>query len=215
MRNDTVVPIGMIVMIVMIVVVALMGIVLPVCPFNSSDPNFTVAVLDSCGIVTNRQSYGSIVAIGPDLLLTAGHCIDYPGGWVEIRGVRYEIVEQWVSEGYDIGFIRIDGVLPYIELGEMPSLLDEVYLVGSPYAPSLVNSIMKGIISHLDRDIWQWEDLIQTDAEGAPGSSGGPLFDISGQVVGICVTGIVPGGGITLCVPVTDIRVALREYDAR
>lgn len=175
----------------------------------------TISVLDSCGIITDGYRHGSVVAIGPDLLLTAGHCIDHTESWIEVQDVRYEIVEQWASEDYDVGFVRIEGVIPYVQLGQMPDLLDEVYLIGSPYEVGLVNSVTKGIISHLDRDIWQWNDLIQTDAEGAPGSSGCPLFDVQGQIVGICVSGAIPGGGVILCVPVVDIRAALETYRAR
>lgn len=177
-------------------------------------PIITDQVLDSCGIITNGWDYGSCVAIGPNLLLTAGHCVGINGAWVEVGNVRYEIIEEWASDTYDIGFIRVDGVLPHIELGSMPKLLDVVYLVGTPYNTDLVNTVTKGIISHLDRDIWGEEDLVQTDAEGAPGSSGGPLFSTSGQIVGICVNGAIPGGGVTMCVSVVDIRAALEEYDA-
>lgn len=179
-----------------------------------TQPTFTDQVLDSCGIVTNGRGYGSCVAIGPDLLLTAGHCVGINGAWVEVGDVRHKIIEEWVSDTYDVGFLRIDGVLPYIEFGPIPKLLDVVYLVGTPYDSIFVNTITKGIMSHLDRDIWDEKDLIQTDAEGAPGSSGGPLFNISGQIVGICVNGAIPGGGVTVCVSVTDIRAALKEYYA-
>ncbi len=177
-----------------------------------------LSVLDSCGIITNGYGHGSCVAIGPDLLLTAGHCIGQDGSWIEIQGVRYEIVEQWISENYDVGFVRIEGVLSYVELGQMPDLLDTVYLTGAPYEPMYVNTITRGIISYLGRDkdcCDLHKNLIQTDAEGAPGSSGCPLFDVSGQIIGICVSGPAPGGGVVLCVSVMDIRAALEEYDAR
>ncbi|GAG70301.1 unnamed protein product, partial [marine sediment metagenome] len=51
-------------------------------------------------------------------------------------------------------------------------------------------------------------------AEGAHGSSGGPLLNKLGRIIGICVTGPVPGGGVTLCVSVVDIQVALEEYNS-
>lgn len=173
---------------------------------------FDLSVLESCGIITNGLGFGSCVVIGPDLILTAGHCEWSVEHWIEVGGVRYEIIEEWASESRDVRLIKIEGILPYVELGQMPELFETVYLVGSPYEITFVNSITKGIISHLDRDIWGWEDLIQTDAEGAPGSSGCPLFNKSGQVIGICVSGVVPGGGVTLCESVDSIRLALAEY---
>jgi len=174
-----------------------------------------LSVLESCGIITNGYGHGSCVAIGSDLILTAGHCIGIPDAWVEIGGVKYEITEEWASNEYDIGFAKIEGNVPYVVLGEIPELLDEAYLVGSPYDVDFIKSITKGIISHLARDIRDWEALIQTDAEAAPGSSGGPLFNESGQVVGICVTGANPGGGVTLCEPVSHIKEALAEYQKK
>lgn len=195
-----------------LLILALLGFMVILHVPLMKQPMFTPSVLDSCGIITNDYSYGSCVAINPDLLLIAGHCTGIDGAWVEVQGVRYEIVEEWASDTYDVGLIHIDGVLACVELGDMPELLDTVYLVGSPYNPNLVNTVTKGIMSHLDRDEWDWENLIQTDAECAFGSSGGPLFDMTGRIVGICVSGFAPGGGVTLCVPVTDIRLALEEY---
>lgn len=181
------------------------------------EPTLDLSILDSCGIITVGYGHGSCVAIEPNLVMTAGHCIGWDGAWVEIQSVRYEIVEEYSSETYDVGFVRIDGTLPYVELGQTLELLDEVYLLGSPYEQNLVNTINKGIISHLNRDkdcCEKHKNLIQTDAESAPGSSGSPLFNVSGQVIGICVIGPIIGGGVTLCVSVVDIRVALEEYNA-
>lgn len=175
---------------------------------------FNVDVLNACGVVTNGRGHGSCVAIGPDLVLTVGHCIGYEGVYVEINGVKYEILEEWKSDIYDVGLIRISGTLDaYCELGEMPLVLDEVFLVGSPYKRIFSNTITKGIVSALRRSFAGSGNLIQTDAEGAPGSSGGPLFDDSGKVIGLCVAGPNPGGGVVCCVPVMDIKVALEEYE--
>lgn len=173
---------------------------------------FNLAVLDSCGVITDGYGHGSAVAIAPDLVLTAGHCIGYPDSKIIVQGVAYPILEEWADSVYDIGIVRVDGNLPPCEFGDMPALLDEVYLVGSPYDVLLANTITRGIISNLDRDIYGREDQIQTDAEGAPGSSGCPLFDVDGRILGICVAGPQPGGGVSLCVSVDDIKAALTEY---
>jgi len=174
---------------------------------------FNVDVLNACGVITNGRGHGSCVAIGPDLVLTAGHCIGYPGSVVRVGGVDYEILDEWQSVDYDVGLVKIKGELPFLDLGDMPDLLDEVYLVGSPYDIGFVNGITKGIVSALGRDIYSRKGLIQTDAEAAPGSSGCPLFDVDSKIIGICVAGPEPGGGVSLCVPVIHIKAALKEYE--
>jgi S1-C subfamily serine protease len=175
-----------------------------------------LSVLDSCGIITNGQDYGSCVAIRSNLMLTAGHCIGIDGTWVEVDGQQYRILKQWKSDKYDVGFAEIEGELPFVELAERdPELLDEVFLIGSPYDVLFERTITRGIISHLERHVYSHVGLIQTDAEGAPGSSGCPLFCERGRIIGICVAGPNPGGGVTLCEPVEHIKIALGEYDAR
>lgn len=176
---------------------------------------FDLNVLDACGIITDGFGHGSCVAIDEDLILTAGHCLDHGELWVEINERKFDILEQWTSEKYDIGFVRIDGKVPFVRLATSFGLLDEVYLIGAPYDTKLRNSITKGIVSAFGRNMYGRECLIQVDAEGAPGSSGCPLLNIDGEIIGICVAGPNPGGGVTLCIPVWQVRSALRTYLSR
>ena len=170
-----------------------------------------LSVLDSCGIITDGQSHGSCVAIGPDLILTAGHCIGHEGSWIEIGGQKYDILEQWASDQYDVEFVRIDGQVPYLELGEMPQLLDTVYIVGAPDSTTLVNTITTGIVGRLNTDYTYWQDSIVCDVFSWPGNSGGPLFNANGQIIGLLVGG---PDSLSLCEPITHILEALEEYNA-
>jgi len=176
--------------------------------------SFPLKVLNSCGIITDGYGHGSCVAIGPNLILTAGHCLNQEEIWIEINGIKYEVLETWKSEDYDVGFVIIDGEVPYLQLGQMPELLDDIYLIGSPYDISFINTITKGIVSSFNRNVYDRIDLIQVDAEAAPGSSGCPLFNLDGMIIGICVAGPNPGGGVTLCVSVNHILEVLEEYNA-
>jgi putative serine protease PepD len=172
-----------------------------------------LSVLDSCGLIRSNDGHGSCVAIGPDLILTAGHCIGIEGSWIEIGGKKYDILDEWKSEQYDVGFVKIDGQVPYLELGEMPQLLDTVYLIGSPADPAFVNNVSRGVITKLDIDWWNYEDSIVSDCSGWFGNSGGALVNRQGQVIGICVAG--PGSGldsVTVCETVVHINAALGEY---
>ena len=100
---------------------------------------------------------------------------------------------------------------------------DEVFAVGHPLG--LVGSLSAGVVSGLDRESTPpgreeaLRGLIQFDAAVNPGSSGGPLLDRRGQVVGI-VTGLINPGdddvfiGIAFAVPI-DVAVSAAGGPAR
>ena len=95
-------------------------------------------------------------------------------------------------------------------LGSSPQVGDEVFAVGNPLG--LLASLSAGVVSGLDRsfslgDGRTLSGMIQFDAAVNPGSSGGPLLNTEGQVIGI-VTGLAnPAGtddfaGIGFAVPI-------------
>lgn len=89
---------------------------------------------------------------------------------------------------------------------------DDVFVIGHPFG--LVGSLTAGIISGFDRSFKppgnnaSLDGLIQFDAAANPGSSGGPLLDRNGRVIGI-VTGIISPtseslfAGVGFAVPIT------------
>ena len=171
---------------------------------------FDLSVLDSCGIITDGQGHGSCVAIAPNVVLTAGHCIEVPDTWIEIGDVKYTILGKWGSDEYDVGFIKIDGDLPFVKMGTMPCVLQEVYKVGYPLLPDLDNFVAKGIISKLGESYWEWDDVIILDSPGIGGQSGGAVFDKNGWLVAIHVGHISYGFGVEE--PISHIRAAYAEY---
>ena len=72
---------------------------------------------------------------------------------------------------------------------------DQVFAAGDPFGIGL--SVSAGIVSGLNRDIQNspYDDLIQTDASINHGNSGGPLFDMQGNVIGVNSTIISPTTG--------------------
>lgn len=95
----------------------------------------------------------------------------------------------------DLALIKVaaDDVVP-ARLSPHPSLEigETVVAIGNPLALKGGSSVTVGVVSALDRTVLAPDgetlyDLIQTDAAINPGSSGGPLVDLAGQVVGINV----------------------------
>ena len=91
---------------------------------------------------------------------------------------------------------------------------EEVFAIGHPMGFSF--SVTKGIISHLDRRIANpWQPTIQTDAAINQGSSGGPLLDMDGKIVGVNVM-IISGpsqgafAGIALSIDSTVAERAIK-----
>ena len=95
---------------------------------------------------------------------------------------------------------------------------DQVFAAGNPFGLGL--SISGGIVSGLNRDIQNspYDDLIQTDATINHGNSGGPLFDMQGNVVGVDSTIISPtsgSSGVGFAIPANGARFVidrLRTY---
>lgn len=182
--------------------VTLLLVFLSGCSFSSRKANLYENMVNASVMISNDYGHGSGVFINDDVIVTAAHVLEQPDLIIELtNGVILEVSDFYIDDKEDVGFIFVDADELHIAKvsSDHKNIGDTVYLVGTPYYPDLKFTLTKGILSHLDRDIWNWKDLLQTDAEGGPGSSGGPLYDFEGQVIGICVALPNPGGGVILC----------------
>ena len=99
----------------------------------------------------------------------------------------------------DLAVLKIDAgkSLPYVSFGDSDAaqIGDWVVAVGNPFG--LGGSVTTGIISARGRDIHtgQFDDFLQIDAPINRGNSGGPTFNLSGQVIGINTAIYSPNGG--------------------
>ncbi len=123
----------------------------------------------------------------------------------------------------DIAVLKVDPSerpLKAVSFGDSDAMRvgDWVLAIGNPFG--LGGTVTTGIISAIGRDIQSgpYDNFIQTDAAINRGNSGGPLFNMSGEVIGINTAIISPSGGsigIGFSVPselATNVIDQLREF---
>lgn len=132
-------------------------------------------------------------------------------------GRRFEGAVRGADRGYDVAAVKIGARdLPVAELSERALRIGQlVVAVGNPYG--LGWTVTAGVVSALGRELQgpnnvHLENLIQTDTPINPGSSGGPLVDTQGRVVGI-TTAVVPHAqGLGFAVPTATVLAVLGRF---
>jgi len=117
---------------------------------------------------------------------------------VRPRGKTLEATVAGVDEETDLALLKVPAAgLTALPLGDSDSLRagQLVFAFGSPLG--LDNTVTMGVVSAVGRQLEADDPMvyIQTDAPINPGSSGGPLVDAAGQVVGINTLILSQGGG--------------------
>jgi serine protease Do len=162
------------------------------------------------------QSLGSGFVIDPaGIVITNHHVID-GADRIEVTfidGTTLPAEIAGTDPKTDLAVLRVksDKPLPHVELGDSGRLRvgDWVIAIGNPFG--LGGSVTAGIVSALNRDIHagNYDDFIQTDAAINRGNSGGPLFNLDGEVVGVNSAIISPSGasvGIGFAVPASTVK---------
>ncbi len=162
-------------------------------------------------------SLGSGFIISPDgYVVTNNHLIQGIGGTGTVDTVtvtltnRKEYTARIVGRdsASDLALLKIDATnLPFVNFGDSTRTRvgDWVIAIGNPYG--LGGTVTAGIVSALHRGITgvgAYDRYIQTDASINMGNSGGPMFDLAGNVIGINSALISPTGasvGIGLAIP--------------
>lgn len=114
---------------------------------------------------------------------------------------------------HDLALLQayVDPPVPFVSFVKDVRLKmgDPVFALGSPAGLSLEMSLTRGIVSS-DRPRQFGEiSLIQHDASINPGSSGGPLLDQEGHVVGINTLKIKDSQGLSFAIPLDEVMNSL------
>ena len=156
------------------------------------------------GLADNSQvtSLGSGFIISADgVIVTNNHVIEEADA-VEVilqNNQHYPASVVGRDLATDIAVLRVHarGPLPFVNLGNSDTARvgDLVLAIGNPFG--LGGSLSVGVVSARNRnlDAGRYDDFIQTDAAINRGNSGGPLFNMNGDVIGMNTAILSAGGG--------------------
>jgi len=189
-------------------------------PTSTAAPSLTVPaiyqrVTPSVVLIRTSRKLGTGVIVADNgTILTANHVIA-GGGAISVTfadGTTTTATVAGANPKLDIATLtpaKLPQVVVPATLGGGANVGATVVAVGNPLG--LTDSVSSGVVSGLNRtadtDAGKFSGLIQFDASVNPGSSGGPLLDTQGLVIGIVVSIATPDGedafaGIGFAVPI-------------
>jgi serine protease Do len=148
------------------------------------------------------QSLGSGFVIDPSgIVITNNHVIGEANDIVVIftdgRKLKAEVIGKDPKVDVAVLKVKSDTPLKTVKFGDSDKARvgDGVMAVGNPFG--LGETVTAGIISARNRNIdsGPYDDFLQTDASINKGNSGGPLFNLQGEVIGINTAILSPSGG--------------------
>ena len=150
------------------------------------------------------QGSGFVVS-ADGIIATAKHVTKGGGDFVVTcdDGTKYQTDICIEDKYHDVAFLFVEPHKP-LKVATMADARDmrvgqSLFIMGSPYGSVNFNSVSLGILSAKDRslggtwDRYGWEVLFQSDSAANPGNSGGPVFNMKGEVVGVLVAGFSEG----------------------
>lgn len=176
----------------------------PMVPPGSPFEQFFHDFMDQNGQQQKPQrseALGSGFVISADgYIVTNNHVIDGADD-IQIQffdGHREKAKVVGIDKATDIALLKVDAAkpLPFVDFGDSSKMRvgDWVLAMGNPLGQGF--SISAGIISAKGRTLnGTYDNFFQTDAAINRGNSGGPLFNMDGQVIGVNTAILSPNGG--------------------
>jgi len=163
-----------------------------------------VVTITTYSAAENAVGLGSGFIVDPSgVIVTCYHVVDgaYPAVVKLLNGASFRDI--WVlgcDPAKDVAVIKVKGRgLPAVRLGNADAEVGErVVVIGNP--KGLENTVSDGLLSGI-RDM-AGLNLLQISAPISPGSSGGPVFNLQGHVIGIAAATLKEGQNLNFCVPV-------------
>lgn len=163
---------------------------------------------------------GSGFFISPDgYAVTNYHVVDHAKS-VQVKtddGTTYTAKVIGADQKTDVALIKVDGKndFPYVKFADQePRIGNWVVAVGNPFG--LGGTVTAGIVSAVGRNIGGgvYDDYIQIDAPINKGNSGGPAFNMDGDVIGVNTAIFSPSGGsvgIGFDIPANTVKMIVAQ----
>jgi serine protease Do len=165
------------------------------------------------------QSLGSGIIVSRDGLIITNNHMAQGTGEVKVvisdgRELRAKVVGR--DPKTDLALLKISSFseeLPMLTLGDSEKVRvgDWVLAVGNPFG--LEHTVTQGIISATGRVLGSgpYDNYLQTDAPFNPGSSGGPLVNLKGEVIGINTAIVTGAQGIGFAIPSSLVKSVIDQ----
>ncbi|MDX2245891.1 MAG: S1C family serine protease [Bacteroidia bacterium] len=189
-------------------------IVIPSSETYVSDLN---QAIKSSVTVKNKNGHGSGFIVSPNgYIITNYHVVAEKEG-LKIRmndKTEHDATIVRISKLRDLALLKIEvnGLIPFdISPSEEVEIASDVYVVGTPNAEDLSQTVSRGIISGV-RETSDGLKLIQTDASINPGNSGGAMANKQGLVLGVISAKLMGGNieGVGFGIPSSEIFKTLK-----
>jgi len=185
--------------------------------YSSVDVVSLIAQLKESVVYIEASGWsGSGVIIGPHRVLTAKHVIEYAGDLTIVTDANeeYEAMAYTMSFDNDCGLLYVKEELsPLMQLGDSNSLQvgERVLIIGSPYGERFFNTVTLGIVSGLKRSVPFFGEceLFTVDAASWGGNSGGPVFNMRGEIVGLLIGGYSGYDNLSVVIPINICKELL------
>jgi len=148
------------------------------------------------------------------LIVSNRHVVGYERD-VEIHLIDGKQLVGHVVRSYpetDLAFIQTGLASNFVPSFVSPAIVrvgQAVLVIGHPLG--LANTLTRGIISAVNREV-MGNVYLQTDAAINPGNSGGPLFNESGEIIGVAAMSIGNSQGLNFAIPAEQLRWRMEQF---
>lgn len=171
--------------------------------FSDALADVVAKTITGVGFVISDDGTGSCWAYSDNLIVTNAHVVSESSSiTARINGKLLSVELIGSDMRSDIAVLKVNQRQQALAIADPPRLGSVCLALGSPR--SFPESVSLGVVSGVNRSIViesvVFESLIQTDCAINPGSSGGPIVNLAGDVIGMAVSGLNDAEGMNYAI---------------